>query len=94
MGLSIPKFLGAILVGLILSGVLITLLVPHDEIPKPKVEEPKSTCYISELSQSSSLMQAQCNVMNTVETAIQMAYLFIAGFIIIFVIMILHKFLV
>jgi ABC-type Na+ efflux pump permease subunit len=37
LGLSIPKFLGAILVGLILSGVLITLLVPHDEIPKPIV---------------------------------------------------------
>jgi uncharacterized membrane protein YdbT with pleckstrin-like domain len=38
-GLTIPKFLGAILVGLILSGVLISLLVPHEV--KPIVEQPK-----------------------------------------------------
>ena len=50
LGLSIPKFLGAILVGLILSGVLITLLVPHDEPSKVVTMPIKQTDMFTDIS--------------------------------------------
>ena len=70
LGLSIPKFLGAIFVGLVLSMVLISVLSSITSSPEVKEESKSSTCYISELSNSPSLMQAQCNVMKTMETSI------------------------
>jgi len=39
LGLSIPKFLGAILVGLVLSGVIIFISIPSSEISKEKITQ-------------------------------------------------------
>ena len=91
LGLSLPKFIGAIFVGLVLSMVLISILSSITPLPEVKEEPKPSTCYISELSNSPSLMKAQCDLMNTIQTAISMFYLLLVAMMVVGLILLIYE---
>jgi hypothetical protein len=69
-GLTLPQFAGAIIVGLIVSFVLITLLVPTDV--KPETPKPVVTKSCGAIGMSSAWNTTFCDINDTIENAYQM----------------------